>query len=686
MAMRRATGAALGFVGGSVLAGLLVGVGVTPVLAVAGVGTTSAIDLFDSMPEYIEIGDLPERNEIWAYQGGQPVHLVDVWDQNRQELSLDQISDTLEHAAIDGEDKRFRETGGVDPTSLVRSVASVIASGGQGGSGGSTITMQLVRNIKIQQASELPTAEEREAGYREATKKSPERKLAEVKLAIGLAKEYSKDEILAAYLNIAYFGDQTYGVQAASQRYYGKDASDLTPAEAASLIAIVQWPERRDLSTPEHHDDNQARRDVILRSMHEQGHLGDADLATALASRPADYVRLTAPQQGCESAVRGAEFFCAYAEQVAKELPQLGADPGARAAAWRTGGYRVQTTLDLDLNTQQKDLLALHDPAAESRLALGATLDTVEAGTGRVLTMAQNKDFDRSADAPATATSLNYATDESNGGSKGFQVGSTYKMFTLLQWLESGRSPDTVVDGTRKARATWTQCGQRVTLDTPYDPKNDSPGQTGPYSVRAATAQSVNAAYADMASQLDLCDIRDTAARLGVHPATGGELPANPAAILGTTSIAPLTMAAAYAGIANGGVYCAPVVVDQVTGPDGTALGGQPRSCTQAVSASVAAEAFAVMQGAFRGGTASGGQTLDGATLFGKTGTTDAADQIWLVGGTSRAVTAYWQGNTDGGKTNLRYVGSGQGGTYAGSRADVWRQAQTAVNAALPAG
>ncbi|MDM7883512.1 transglycosylase domain-containing protein [Curtobacterium sp. RHCKG23] len=686
MAMRRVTGAALGFVGGSVLAGLLVGVGVTPVLAVAGVGTTSAIDVFDSMPEYIEIGDLPERNEIWAYQGGQPVHLVDVWDQNRQELTLDQISDTLEHAAIDGEDKRFRETGGVDATSLVRSVASVIASGGKGGSGGSTITMQLVRNIKIQRASELPTAEERDAGYREAIRKSPDRKLAEIKLAIGLAKAYSKDEILAAYLNIAYFGDQTYGVQAASQRYYGKDATDLSPAEAASLVAIVQWPERRDLSTPAHHADNQARRDVILRSMHEQGHLSDADLASALASRPADYVRLTAPQQGCESAIRGAEFACAYAEQVARDLPQLGADPDARAAAWRTGGYRVQTTLDLDLNTQQRELLDRSDPATESRLALGATLNTVEAGTGRVLTMAQNKDYDRSAAAPATATSLNYATDESNGGSTGFQVGSTYKMFTLLQWLESGRSADAVVDGTRKARSTWTQCGERITLDEPYDPKNDSPGQTGPYSVRSATAQSVNAAYADMASQLDLCDIRDTAARLGVHPATGGELPANPAAILGTTSIAPLTMAAAYAGIANGGVYCAPVVVDQLTGPDGTALGGQPRSCTQAVSAPVAAQAVAVMQGAFRGGTATGGQTLDGATLFGKTGTTDAADQVWLVGGTSRAVTAYWQGNTDGGKTNLRYLGSGQGGTYAGSRADVWRQAQTAVNAALPVG
>ncbi len=157
MTMRRVAGAAAGFVGGSVLAGLLVGVGVTPALAVAGIGTTSAIDVFDSLPEYIEIGDLPQRNEIWAYRGTQPVHLADVWDQNRQELPLEGISDQLEHAAVDGEDKRFWETGGVDATSMLRSLASVAMSGGKGGSGGSTLTMQLVRNIKLQQASELPT-------------------------------------------------------------------------------------------------------------------------------------------------------------------------------------------------------------------------------------------------------------------------------------------------------------------------------------------------------------------------------------------------------------------------------------------------------------------------------------------------------------------------------------------------
>ncbi|WP_254782994.1 transglycosylase domain-containing protein [Curtobacterium sp. MCBA15_009] len=684
MTIRRAGGAGLGFVGGSVLAGLLVGVGVTPVIAVAGLGATSAIGVFESMPEHIEIGDLPQRNEIWAYRGGEPVHLTDVWSQDRQQLTLDQIDDDLEHAAVDGEDKRFYETGGVDATSMVRSLVSVAASRGEGGSGGSTLTMQLVRNIKIQRASELPTLEEQTAAYEEATKRSPQRKLAEMKLAIGLAKQYSKQEILTAYLNIAYFGDQTYGVQSAAHHYYGKSATDLTPAEAASLIAIVQWPERRDLSTPDHHRDNTARRNVILRSMHEQGHLTEDEYRAARQARLADLVHLTAPQQGCAAVEAGAAYFCDFATRITERLPQLGATKQQRADAWRTGGYRIQTTLDLDLNARHAQLLDQYDPKTETRLALGATLDTVEAGTGRVLTMAQNTDYDRSAQAPRTATSLNYAVDRADGDATGFQTGSTYKMFTLLAWLESGRSPDTVVDGTPHPHSSWTACGEP--LEAFWQPKNDSPAQRGPYSVRSATAQSVNAAYQSMAEQLDLCDVQRVATRLGVHLATGGELPWNPASLLGTESIAPLTMAAAYAGIANGGSYCAPVVVDQVTGPDGTELGGQPRTCSQAVSPQTAATAFEVMQGAFRGGTAAGGQTPDGTTLFGKTGTTDAADQIWLVGGSSRAVTAYWQGNTDGAKHNLRSYSNGQGDTYAGARASVWREAQTAVNAALPTG
>ena len=127
-----AVGAFVGFVGFSVLAGLLVTIGVTPAIAVAGVTTTSTIGVFESLPEYIEIGDLPQRNELYAYEAGKSVHFATVYDQNRQELKFDQISDQLKNAAIDGEDKRFWSHGGVDVTSIIRAGVGTVAGGGLG--------------------------------------------------------------------------------------------------------------------------------------------------------------------------------------------------------------------------------------------------------------------------------------------------------------------------------------------------------------------------------------------------------------------------------------------------------------------------------------------------------------------------------------------------------------------------
>ncbi|PCN49200.1 hypothetical protein Csp2054_03180 [Curtobacterium sp. 'Ferrero'] len=681
-----AVGAFVGFVGFSVLAGLLVTIGVTPAIAVAGVTTTSTIGVFESLPEYIEIGDLPQRNELYAYQGGKSVHFATVYDQNREELKFDQISDNLKNAAIDGEDKRFYEHGGVDMTSLVRAGVGSLAGGLGESGGGSTLTMQLVRNIKMQQALELPTEQERLKAYNAATETSIPRKLEEMKLAIGLAKKYSKKEILTGYLNIAYFGDQTYGVQAAAQHYFNKSATDLTPAEAASILAIVQSPNTRNLASPKNYDANVARRNVILKSMLAQKHISQADYDKAVASKPADYVRLTEPTQGCKASVGdGSQFFCDYAVQVVKEMSQLGSTQKERDTAWRNGGYTIQTTLDIDANAAQKQVLNTYDNKAETALKLGAALDSVEVGTGRILTMAQNKDYSQALQSPPTSTGLNYSVDKKYGGGIGFQVGSTYKVFTLLDWLKAGHGLNETVNGTPHNTSTWQHCGEPMYSN--WAPKNDSPGERGNYTVARATALSVNAAFASMAAQLDLCDIKSTAESLGVHSGDDKtELNSYPSSILGTNNIAPLTMAAAYAGIANNGTFCEPIAIDQVTNAAGKKLGGQPKQCKQVLDPSVAQTAIYAMKQTISSGTAVGAQTADGTQLFGKTGTTDDADQIWLVGSSSRVATAYWQGNTDGGKNNLRHYSNGVNGTYAGARAGVWRQAQTPMNAAYPAG
>jgi len=681
-----ALGAFVGFVGFSALAGLLVTIGVTPAIAVAGVTTTSTIGVFESLPEYIEIGDLPQRNELYAYKGGKPVHFATVYDQNRQELKFEQISDQLKYAAVDGEDKRFYDHGGVDMTSLVRAGVGSLAGGLGDSGGGSTLTMQLVRNIKMNQAQELPTKEERVKAYQEATETTIPRKLEEMKLAIGLAKKYTKKEILTGYLNIAYFGDQTYGVQAAAQHYYNKNATDLTPAEAASLIAIVQYPEARNLSDPSKYEANVARRNVILKSMYAQGHLEKADYDKAVASNPKDYVHLTAPSQGCRASTGdGSQFFCDYAVQVVKEMSQLGATQKERDTAWRNGGYTIQTTLDIGANAAQKQVLNTYDNKAETQLKLGAALDSVEVGTGRILTMAQNKDYDQSLQSPPTSTSINYSVDRKYGGGIGFQVGSTYKVFTLLDWLKAGHGLNETVNGTPHNTTTWQHCGETIT--NPWNPKNDSLGEAGSYTVARATALSVNAAFASMAAKLDLCDIKQTAQDLGVHSGDDKtELNSYPSSILGTNNIAPLTMATAYAGIANNGTFCAPIAIDNVTNADGKKLGGQPKSCKQVLEPAVAQAAIYAMKGTITGGTAVGAQTPDGTQLFGKTGTTDDADQIWLVGSSSRVATAYWQGNTDGKKINLRHYSNGVSGTYAGYRAYAWSKAQAPINALYPAG
>ncbi|MDM7888730.1 transglycosylase domain-containing protein [Curtobacterium sp. RHCJP20] len=681
-----AIGAFVGFVGFSALAGLLVTIGVTPAIAVAGVTTTSTIGVFESLPEYIEIGDLPQRNEIYAYSNGQPIKLATVYDQNREELQYDQISDQLKNAAIDGEDKRFWDHGGVDMTSLVRAGVGSIAGGLGESGGGSTLTMQLVRNIKMQQALELPTEEEREKAYNDAVEQTIPRKLEEMKLAIGLAKKYSHKEILTGYLNIAYFGDQTYGVQAAAQHYFNKSATDLTPAEAASILAIVQSPNTRNLAKPENYEANKARRDVILKSMYAQKHLTKEEFDQAIASNPADYVHLTEPSQGCQSAAgNGAQFFCDYAVKVVKKMSQLGGTQKERDQAWRNGGYKIQTTLDIDLTAQQKALLTKYDPNTESRLQLGSALNSVEASTGRILTMAQNKDYDQSLQSPPTATSINYSVDKEYGGSIGFQVGSTYKVFTLLDWLKAGHGLNESVNGTPHNTSRWTQCGSTIT--SPWAPKNDSAGENGQFTVARATALSVNAAFASMAAKLDLCDIRQTAQDLGVHSADEKtELNAYPSSILGTNNIAPLTMASAYATIANNGTYCSPIAIDQITDAAGKQLGGQPKQCKQVLDPSVAATAAFALRGTIQSGTAVGAQTPDGTQLFAKTGTTDNAEQIWLVGASSTVATAYWQGNTDGAKTSLRKYSSGAGyGTYAMQRAHVWQQAMIPINQLHPA-
>ncbi|WP_207454597.1 transglycosylase domain-containing protein [Herbiconiux sp. SYSU D00978] len=643
----------VGFLGFSALAGVLSTVLIAPFIAVGGVAASSSIGLFEDLPEYIEIGQLPARNAIYANTADGPVQIATVYDQNREELASDQVSQFLKDAAVAGEDRRFFEHGGVDVNSVARAAVGNVTSGDIQ-SGGSTLTMQLVKNIKVQQAEQSGD----EAAYNEAVEQSLGRKLEEMKLAIGLEKTYSKDDILLAYLNIANFGSATYGVQAAAQRYFSVNASDVTLAQAASIVAIVQYPNALSLDKQENYEGNKVRRDFILGMMLKSGYIDQAqhDEAVATPIQPT----LSDPKNGCMSASYNAQFFCDYVVKSVKDIPGLGNSPEERLANWKLGGYDIYTTLDADMNVVAQNAMSDNVPKSVATLDLGGAVSSVEVGTGRVLSMVQNKDYDNTLDAdPATETALNFNTDKAYGGSSGFQTGSTYKIFTLVNWLQAGHGLEEQVDGTQKAwNASVFEDSCAGTHGGTWNPKNSGGGTFGSISALTATSQSVNTAYAYMSSLLDLCDIRTAAESLGVHRADGKPLETVPSATLGVNEIAPLTMAAAFAAIANEGVYCAPIIVDRVVNADGVEGQGQPQQCNQGIEPNVANTVAHAMAAVMNGGTGAASNPSGSTPIIGKTGTTDNSTQTWIVTSTTKVATATWVGNITG-KVSMRNLSGG---------------------------
>jgi membrane peptidoglycan carboxypeptidase len=668
----------VGMLGFSVIAGVLVTVMVTPALAVTGVTATNTIGIFDSLPEFIELGNQPQKNEIYAIRDVNPdgtnayEMIAQVYDQNRQEVAWDGVSQFLKDATIAGEDRRFYEHGGVDVQGVIRAALGNAAGGDT--SGASTLSMQLVKNIFIQNALQLPTEDEQKAGIKAAQAGTFDRKIKEMKLSIGLEKRYTKDEILLAYLNIAGFGGNNYGIQSAAQHYFGVSAADVTLAQAASLIAIVQEPGTRSLEYPENYPNNQERRDVILKNMFVEKMIDQASLDAALAT-PVDTTTVTIQPytNGCMAANPYATYFCDYVTLKIKDLETLGATEAERRANWKIGGYKIFTTLDMRLQQVAQDSVMGHAPADETRFALGASAVSVQPGTGRILTMAQNKTFNNTAAGGGpTTTAVNFNTDRDYGGSAGFQVGSTYKTFTLLNWLNSGRGLNEVVNAnprTLQQSAFTNTCPNISNGGGPEDGpfggtwkfKNSS-GETGTRTVMSATADSVNGAFASMGLELDQCETKRIAMSLGVHTAPDVDNPSteilddklysNPSAILGTNNIAPLTMAAAYAGIANHGIYCEPIAVESITNARGEALPGEAQKCNQAIDPEVAATAVFALQGAMK---KYGGNPGGPTPIFGKTGTTDGSQQTWLMSSTTNVTTAVWYGNVVGNYSITKY-------------------------------
>ena len=665
-------GGLAGIVGLSLVAGMLVTATVTPAIAVSGAAASSAITMFNGLPSYLEIGELMQPSTIYyTSPEGTPVELATFFDQDREPVSFDSVSPVMYDAIISSEDPRFYEHGGIDMIGTARAIVKTYTGGSV--QGGSSISQQYVKNVQVQKCeSNAKDDEALKACYDEAVTSDGTsgmaRKLQEMRFAIELEKQYSKNDILLGYLNIASFGGSTYGIQAAAQRYFSVNAADLTIAQAAALAGIVQNPNTFRLDKPEREVNGAAdgysatkqRQKYVLGQMLKEGKISQEEYQAAYDA-PIEPV-ISTPKVGCGSAGTGAGYFCDYVTWTIKNDPAFGKEPEDRERLLRRGGLKIYTTLDMRVQGPAQEAMERYVPASVDFMSLGAAGVSLEVSTGRILSMVQNTHFAQSQaliDQDRSYSALNFNTTQAYGGSSGFPMGSTYKLFTLLDWLEQGHSVNEVLNGRTKIFKSFpAKCAGGV-----YPNKDliknfgNAGGRVG--TVMDFTSASLNTGFLAMAEQLDLCDINEMAKRLGLTYGDGWDITKDKfdadgnqvetanapyATVLGSKNVSPMAMAGAYATVANGGKYCQPKAIDSITGPNGEAIEPPKTTCEQVISPEVAATAAYALQRVMSSGTGTPSNTWDGTALIGKTGTDDSFHTA-MVESSAKVATAVWVGN-----------------------------------------
>ena len=645
---------------GVVTAGMLV-----PVAGPTALAAKSVPSVFNELPGDLQTVAPAEESQLLDSSGGVIAHF---YDKQRIVVPSANIADVMKKAIVAIEDKRFYEHNGVDATGIARALVTNLGESGR--QGASTITQQYVRNSLAERGYLEGDAEQVSA----ATEQTTERKLREIKYALALEKTQSKEEILTGYLNIAPFGPITYGVEAASQRYFSKSASELNYLEAALLAGLVQSPVQYDPLT--HPEAAQERRDTVLATMLDQGVITQEEYDEGIATSVDSMLHPTVSSEGCSGADSSKAYFCDYVLSQFLEDPTFGATRIERERLLKTQGITIRTTLDSAKQDAAYASLTNAIPVGDAS-GLNDALVSLDPRTGKVLAMAQNTTYG----IEAGQTMSNYAADGN------FQVGSTFKVFTLLQWFKEGHSAYETVGSANTFYPNGSfKCDGRSITTEGYQ-VNDLAGKTGTMNVVRATGQSVNQAFVNMASRVDFCSIFETAYDMGITE--DGEVPAPfPANILGSVSSSPLHMASVFATIANSGQQCKPQSIESVTDRDENVLKEFAADCKEVISPDLANKTAALL-------TASAGQYYtstrlgDGRPFAAKSGTTDGHANTWLTGFTPSLATSVWVGHGDNSSQEVSgvvingvYHSEIFGETYVGQ--NIWAPYMTQALAGTP--
>jgi len=656
------------FLGVAALSGVVLAGIALPAAGALGLATKGTVEGFDEIPANLQTPPLSQRTTILDSKGGM---IASVYSRDRTVVKLKDISPYMQQAIVAIEDARFYEHGAIDLKGILRALNRNVQSGGTA-QGASTLTQQYVKNVFIEEAGDDPDK------VAQATQQTMGRKIQELKYAIQLEEKLGKKRILANYLNITFFGQQAYGVEAASRRYFSKSAKDLTLEEAALLAGLVQSPSRFDpVNAPA---EATKRRNMVLQRMADLGDITQAKADKAKAS-PIK-LKVKKPKNGCITAVNGAGFFCDYVRNVFLTDPVFGKTKEDRAKLWNQGGLTIHTTLDPQ--SQQSVQTSVKNHVYQSdKVATAVTL--VQPGSGKIMAMGQSRPYGFG----PNETQYNYSVDKDMGGSNfGFPTGSTFKPFVAAAAIAQGRPATQVYSSPYDMPYPGVQ-----TCDKPYvnvtgeRVPNENKSEVGPYALKEAMAKSVNTYFIQMVQDIGLCPVTQLTDKLGVKQGNGDKLPQTPAIALGSEGLSPLTMASAYAAFANRGTFCTPIAIESVKKANGTSLQVPKSSCSQAMDPNVADTVNSLLRGVIDSGTGqqAGLQNRDSA---GKTGTTDFRKNAWFVGYTPNMSGAVWVGSPTQKveMVNITIGGVYQEKVYGGQvPGPIWRDAMAGALSGLPA-
>ncbi|MER9258514.1 transglycosylase domain-containing protein [Mesorhizobium sp. M0619] len=518
-------------------------------------------------------------------------------------VGLHEMSPYIPEAVIAIEDRRFYSHFGIDPIGLSRAMVTNVL-GRRFSQGGSTLTQQLAKNLFLKPDRTL------------------ERKVQEVLLALWLEHKHTKDQILEMYLNRVYFGSGAYGVEAASRRYFGKSARDVTLSEAALLAGLLKAPSR--LSPARDPKAAEERSQLVLAAMRDEGKISAKELASAMS----------APATRAPSYWTGSENY--VADTIMEELPDLIGDVRSDIV--------VDTTVDLNLQKLAEESIRrlIDESGKKLNVSQGALVSIDNSGAVR-----------------AMVGGYDYSTSQFDRASEARrQPGSAFKPFVYMAALEAGRTPDSVRNDAPIKIGKWT-------------PDNYGGKYFGKVTLATALAKSLNSVAAQLTMEVGPDAVVEAAHRMGIQ----SDLIANTSIALGTSEVTPLELTSAYVPFANGGYKPDIHFIRRITTTEGKVLyddnGG---SAPRVVKQNIVGMMNSMMTGTVEIGTAK--KAAFAWPSAGKTGTSQNSRDAWFVGYTANLTTGVWFGNDDG--TPMKKV------TGGALPAQAWHEFMVAAHEGVP--